>query len=90
MKKIFNLFLVLVLVFVFTGCGGAKDSTDKTEKTKKTMTESQAMRDPRADVIVKNGTDEELMAKYGPNDMTKEEIDKLISSIKWETNDSVS
>jgi len=30
--------------------------------------------------------EEELMAKYGPKDLTKEQVDSIIKSIKWETN----
>ncbi|MEO0293540.1 MAG: ABC transporter substrate-binding protein [candidate division WOR-3 bacterium] len=35
-------------------------------------------------------SEEELFKKYGPKDLTKREIDSLINSIKWVTNDNPS
>ncbi len=32
--------------------------------------------------------EEELMAKYGPKDLTEEKVDSIIKSIKWETNNN--
>ncbi len=32
--------------------------------------------------------EEELMEKYGPKDLTEEQVDSIIKSIKWETNEN--
>ncbi|MEJ2568571.1 MAG: hypothetical protein P8Z50_06845, partial [candidate division WOR-3 bacterium] len=33
-------------------------------------------------------TEEELMAKYGPKDLTEEQMDSIVKSIKWTTNEN--
>lgn len=41
---------------------------------------------PVTTIQIKQLTDEELAKKYGSKDLTKEQINKIISSIKWTTN----
>lgn len=42
------------------------------------------------DTQIEIPNEEELMAKYGPRDLTEEQVDSIIKSIKWETNENPS
>jgi microcin C transport system substrate-binding protein len=42
------------------------------------------------DTKIELPNEEELMGKYGPKDLTEEQVDSIISSIKWATNKSPS
>ncbi|MFA7578243.1 MAG: ABC transporter substrate-binding protein, partial [Candidatus Muiribacteriota bacterium] len=91
MKKITIMLVFAVFATMFmVGCGGDDASAEFTKKQQEISKEMESKplfeRDPRSDLLIKEGTPEELMHKYGPLDMTQAEIDKLVASIKWESN----
>ncbi len=42
--------------------------------------------EPAQQTQIEIPNEEELIAKYGPKDLTQEQVDSIIKSIKWETN----
>ncbi|MGM0607397.1 MAG: ABC transporter substrate-binding protein [Candidatus Muiribacteriota bacterium] len=98
--------LALVVALIIGGCGDdpsqefidaqdeiASETQDEiaseTEEKQKEVSPT-TMRDPRSDIVIEEGTLDELFNKYGPKDMSQEEIDSLVESIEWTSNDEIS
>ncbi|PLX17709.1 MAG: hypothetical protein C0601_06670 [Candidatus Muiribacterium halophilum] len=100
MKKTVLLISIAIFILVIAGCGGETEKA-KNEFTKNQNAVSQASeekaqsekneegRDPRCSIVIKEGTLDELMAKYGPKDMSENDIDNIVNGIKWESPEDI-